>query len=119
MSCSVRRASTPEPQSVSPICPVGPRSRSMPSLQSGDAMTQPIVSMSAIRKQFGSVLANDDVTLTIQRGEVLALLGENGAGKRTLMKILYGFQAPAAVTIGVDGRPVPITSRSAAKALRI
>src|SRR4051812_46776029 len=119
MRCSVRRASTPEPQSVSPICPVGPRSRSMPSSQSGDAMTQPIVSMSAIRKQFGSVLADDDATLTIQRGEVLALLGENGAGKSTLMKILYGFQTPDAGTISIDGRPVRFTSPSAAMAAGI
>jgi general nucleoside transport system ATP-binding protein len=73
-------------------------------------MEAALVTLSAIRKQFGSVLANDNVTVAINAGEVLALLGENGAGKSTLMKILYGFCAPDAGTISIDGQPVHFTS---------
>jgi ABC-type uncharacterized transport system ATPase subunit len=76
-----------------------------------------LVTLSAIRKQFGSVIANDDVSLEIHAGEVLALLGENGAGKSTLMKILYGFYRPDAGTIAIDGSPV--TFHSPRDAMRI
>ena len=44
-------------------------------------MAEPLVNMSAIRKRFGSVLANDDVGITIHAGEVLALLGMNEIGR--------------------------------------
>ena len=69
-------------------------------------MPAPLVKLSAIRKQFGTVVANDDVSIEIGGGEVLALLGENGAGKSTLMKILYGFYRPDDGTIEIEGSPV-------------
>lgn len=53
-------------------------------------MKQPFVEFQNISKYFAKVIANKDVTFTINKGEVLALLGENGAGKSTIMKILYG-----------------------------
>src|SRR5580658_2195819 len=73
-------------------------------------MSSPLVTMSAIRKQFGTVLANDDVGIEIAAGEVLALLGENGAGKSTLMKILYGFYQPDGGVIEIDGSQVRFES---------
>ena len=62
------------------------------------------VEMHNISKQFPLVLANDDVTFTVQSGEIHALVGENGAGKSTLMNILYGLLRPESGTITVNGK---------------
>jgi ribose transport system ATP-binding protein len=61
------------------------------------------VEMNAISKRFGGVHALRDVTLKVRRGEIHALLGENGAGKSTILKILRGVQAPDSGTIAVKG----------------
>jgi len=66
--------------------------------------------MKNIVKHFPGVLANDRVSLTIQAGEIHALLGENGAGKSTLMQILYGFQAMDSGDIFIDGRRIHLSS---------
>ncbi|MFC6089537.1 ABC transporter ATP-binding protein [Saccharothrix lopnurensis] len=68
--------------------------------------TTPAVVLSGITKRFPGVVANSDVHLSVQAGEVHALCGENGAGKSTLMKILYGMQHPDEGTIEVGGRQV-------------
>lgn len=79
-------------------------------------MTQPLLTMRAIRKQFGSVVALDNVDLTVQPGEILGLLGGNGAGKTTLMNVLFGLYQADSGTIAVDGQPVTIGSPKAALA---
>lgn len=53
-----------------------------------------IVRFSHVSKQYPGVLANDDVSLSVEKGEVFALVGENGAGKSTLMNMLYGLTRP-------------------------
>lgn len=65
-----------------------------------------------ITKQFPGVLANDDVSLSVELGEIVALLGENGAGKTTLMNILYGLYTPDAGDVLVDGQPLQLSSPS-------
>lgn len=70
----------------------------------------PILELKGITKQFPGVLANDNINLTLQKGEILALLGENGAGKSTLMNILYGLYQPDEGEIFINGEKIIIDS---------
>ncbi|MBM81637.1 MAG: D-xylose ABC transporter ATP-binding protein [Planctomycetaceae bacterium] len=73
-------------------------------------MTEPIFDIVDASKRFPGVLALNKVSMTLNRGEVLAVIGENGAGKSTLMKILAGVQTPDSGTIKFDGQVVDIDS---------
>ncbi|MFF0490470.1 ABC transporter ATP-binding protein [Nocardia sp. NPDC004068] len=64
------------------------------------------LTLEAITKRFGAVLADDAVSLTVRGGTVLGLIGENGAGKSTLVSILYGIHRPDSGRILIDGREV-------------
>ena len=75
------------------------------------------VKMTGIHKRFGSVLANDDVNLSVHAGTVHGLVGENGAGKSTLMSVLYGFYAADSGSIEVFGQPARIRNAFDAIAL--
>jgi general nucleoside transport system ATP-binding protein len=70
----------------------------------------PILELRNITKRFPGVLANDRVSLTLEQGEIHALLGENGAGKSTLMNILYGLYQPDEGEIYVRGQAIRVTS---------
>ena len=66
--------------------------------------------MKGIVKRFGPVVANDDINISINRGEILALLGENGSGKTTLMNMLSGIYQPDEGEIYVNGKQIYIHS---------
>ncbi|HQN63556.1 MAG TPA: ATP-binding cassette domain-containing protein [Flexilinea sp.] len=71
---------------------------------------QPLVEMRAITKTFQNVIANNCVDLSVNRGEIHALLGENGAGKSTLMNVLYGLYAPDSGEIYLNGEKIIMKS---------
>ena len=80
---------------------------------------QNAIELRHITKTFGSVVANRDVSLTVQRGEILSLLGENGSGKTTLMNMIAGIYYPDSGEILIDEKPVEIRSPKDAYALGI
>lgn len=77
------------------------------------------VAFSHIGKTFGSLAANDDISLTLAPGRIHGLVGENGAGKSTLMRILCGAVTPDAGNLVVDGRTYAGLTPSQAGALGI
>jgi general nucleoside transport system ATP-binding protein len=75
----------------------------------------PRLELKHISKQYPAVRANDNVSLTVQPGEIHAILGENGAGKSTLMKIVFGAVQPDEGTILIDGHETKIRNPHDAK----
>ncbi len=69
-------------------------------------MSIPIIEMRDIEKHFGSVIALAGVSLAVHPGEVMCLLGDNGAGKSTFIKTMSGVHAPSAGEMLVEGKPV-------------
>jgi len=65
-----------------------------------------VIRVAQLRKQFGAILALDDMTLDIDAGEVVALVGDNGAGKSTVVRCLAGLSVPTAGQIMLDGAAV-------------
>ncbi|WP_163272685.1 ABC transporter ATP-binding protein [Chelativorans alearense] len=78
-----------------------------------------LLDVRGLTKLFGSLKACDGIDLTIDRGEIHALLGENGAGKSTFVKMLFGALEPAAGTIRWKGEEVRIASPGDARKLGI
>ncbi|MBC8098033.1 MAG: sugar ABC transporter ATP-binding protein, partial [Armatimonadetes bacterium] len=79
-------------------------------------MTEPILQLHAISKQFPGVKALDNVQFDVRAGEVHALLGENGAGKSTLIKIMSGVHQPDSGTMQLDGQPIIFSTPREAQA---
>ncbi len=81
--------------------------------------SHPRLQMLGVSKIYPSVVANDQVDLTVMPGEIHAVLGENGAGKSTLMKMIYGVTRPDAGAMVWEGREVQVASPSDARKLGI
>ncbi|MFV0254469.1 MAG: sugar ABC transporter ATP-binding protein [Beutenbergiaceae bacterium] len=81
--------------------------------------TTPLLQMRGIDKRFGATHALKDVDLTLDRGEVLGLIGENGAGKSTIIKILSGAYRKDAGDIVIDGQSAEIGDPRTSQALGI
>ncbi len=77
------------------------------------------IEMLGITKRFGSILANDHVDIRLKKGHILALCGENGAGKSTIMSILFGLYEPDEGIIKKDGVEVKISNPNDATKLNI
>ena len=73
------------------------------------------VEMRGVSKHFGGVKALIDVDFQVEKGEIHALLGGNGAGKSTILKVLNGVHVPDSGTIVIDGQPLTEVSPEAAR----
>ena len=82
-------------------------------------MSEYVIEMLNITKEFPGIKANDNITLQLKKGEIHALLGENGAGKSTLMSVLFGLYQPEQGVIKKDGEVVSIRNPNDATALHI
>ena len=73
-------------------------------------MNSPVVQLTNITKRFGDVVANNNVSLSVNSGEILSILGENGSGKTTLMNMIAGIYRPDQGEILINGQNVEIHS---------
>jgi ABC-type sugar transport system ATPase subunit len=78
-------------------------------------MDTPLVEARGITKNFGNITALNDVDLTLREGEILGLLGDNGSGKSTMVKVLVGIHEPTAGEVRIRGEPVDIGGPSEAR----
>ncbi len=76
-----------------------------------DPKAKPYIHLEGVSKEFGGILAVDDVTLSIYQGEFFSLLGPSGCGKTTLLRMLAGFEIPTRGKIYIDG--IDVTRRPA------
>jgi ribose transport system ATP-binding protein len=81
------------------------------------SLSQPLLEVRNVSKQFAGVRALKDVSLAVGRGEVVAVVGENGAGKSTLMRIVAGVESPNSGELVIDGAPLQFSS--VAQALKL
>nr|WP_317324079.1 ABC transporter ATP-binding protein [uncultured Flavonifractor sp.] len=82
-------------------------------------MSEYVIEMCNITKEFPGIIANDNITLQLKKGEIHALLGENGAGKSTLMSVLFGLYQPEKGVIKKNGKEVKIKDPNDANDLGI
>jgi ABC-type sugar transport system ATPase subunit len=74
------------------------------------ATTSALVRLEGVRKEFQAVIAVEELTLELHPGEIVALVGDNGAGKSTVVKCLAGVHRPTSGRILLEGRPVDFSS---------
>ena len=74
------------------------------------AVTTPLIRIERVRKEFGAVVALEEVTLDVDAGDIVALVGDNGAGKSTVVKCIAGVYPPTSGQIVLEGRPVHFSS---------
>jgi ribose transport system ATP-binding protein len=84
-----------------------------------ESFSMPLLSATGIGKRFGGVVALHAADFVCEPGEIHALLGENGAGKSTMIKVIAGVQQPDSGTITYDGQPAPYTDPAGAVAAGI
>ncbi len=82
-------------------------------------MPNPVLALKAVSKSFGMTKALADMSITLFAGEVHAIVGENGAGKSTMIKIMTGVHQPSAGTLEVDGKLLTLSGTGAARAAGI
>jgi ribose transport system ATP-binding protein len=82
-------------------------------------MTDVLVKTYGVTKEFSSVRVLNDISIEIRKGEILGIIGENGAGKSTFIKILSGIHAPTRGSIEFDGAPVEIRDAKDAKRIGV
>jgi simple sugar transport system ATP-binding protein len=82
-------------------------------------MTTPLLRLTGVSKSYVGTNALQDISLTVDAGKVLCLLGDNGAGKSSLIKILSGFHSPTSGTVEINGEPVVLNSPRDASAYGI
>ena len=73
-------------------------------------MAEAAIELRNITKRFGSVTANKNISMTVNKGEILSILGENGSGKTTLMNMVSGIYYPDSGQMFIDGKEASITS---------
>ena len=72
--------------------------------------TTPLVRIDRVRKEFRAVVALEELTLDVNRGDIVALVGDNGAGKSTVVKCIAGVYSPTSGQILLEGQPVDFSS---------
>ncbi len=82
-------------------------------------MVSPVLELAEITKTFGMTAALSSMSIRLWPGEVHAIVGENGAGKSTMIKIMTGLYPPTSGTIKIDGKPVTLTGPQAARDLGV
>src|SRR5262249_38211892 len=85
----------------------------------GGLVATPVLELAGISKRFGAVHALSDASLEVKSGEVMALVGDNGAGKSTMIKVIAGVNPADSGQVRFDGRPVSIGKPSDATGLGI
>src|SRR3954452_14788086 len=79
-------------------------------------LSAPILQLQDIRKNFGGITAIESFSLEVFPGEIVALVGDNGVGKSTLVKIVSGVHPPSSGTIAIEGKPVTMSNATMGRA---